>query len=79
MKVTLNGECGVVTEEFVEVKDNIQQVGRTKLYGLICWDTNKQPDFEDWRGLWWTFVAQGGTELNNNHQFKFINDDGTSK
>ena len=85
MKVFLNDEYGVVMNQFVEceriynVNETVQQAVTCKLYGLIRWDTNKRLDFEDWRGLWGTFVVQGGYEIPREYQFQFINDDGTLK
>lgn len=74
MKVTLDCEHGVVVEQF------FTDAGTgTNLYGVICWDTEKESDFEDWRGLWGTFVALGGREIDPSHPFQYINDDGTYK
>lgn len=83
MKVSLNGEFGVVTDQFWEgddtytVKREAHNGTPYKCYGLIRWDTNKGQDYEDWRGLWGTFVALGGQEIDLEYKFKFINDDGT--
>jgi hypothetical protein len=85
MKVCLNSEYGVVMDEFWEGDGCYMVNGITyqgvpyKLYGLIRWDTNKKEDFEDWRGLWGSFIAMGGRKINENYQFEFINDDGTLK
>ena len=79
MKVSLNGECGIVTDQSFEVKNNAQQNANTKVYGVIRWDTNNKEDFEDWRGLWASFLQQGGNEIDQNYKFNFINDDGTFK
>ena len=77
MKVSLNGECGVVTDQFFEVNGSPQQDSRSKFYGVIRWDTNKRLDFEDWRGLWGTFVDLGGHEIGQDYEFRFINNDST--
>ena len=76
MKVSLNNEYGVVTDQFVETPPNY---GGDKQYGLIRWDSKKESDFEDWRGLFGVFVSQGGHEIAKDHQFKYINDDGSFK
>ncbi len=78
MKVSLKGECGVVTEQFWEINDSGQEV-TSKLYGVIRWDTNKTSDYEDWRGLWGTFITEGGKEIDKDYTFQFINDDGNLK
>lgn len=85
MKVFLNGEYGVVTNQFVEsngaysVNGVVEQGAPYKLYGIIRWDTQQKADFEDWMGLWGSFVATGGYEISQEYQFQFINDDGTLK
>jgi hypothetical protein len=68
-KVSLEKECGVVldkSEDWIE-------------YGLIRWDTDKENDIEDWRGLFGSFLDAGGQVINHDHEFKFINNDGTTK
>lgn len=67
MKVYLNNEFGVV------VKDESDQ---SNFIGLIRWDTNKENDIEDWRGQFETFIRIGGIVFNDDHSFKYINDDG---
>jgi hypothetical protein len=77
MKVSLNGEYGIVTDQFFEssiVTDTEKSL--IKSYGLIRWDTDRISDFEDWRGLWGTFVAMGGCEVDKGYQFQYIGDDG---
>ncbi|CAL2079163.1 conserved protein of unknown function [Tenacibaculum sp. 190524A02b] len=72
MKVSLGGEIGVV----------IQGKGKLdwdKEAGIIRWDTNKEVDTEDWRGLYGSFIDSGGVEVSKDHQFKYIKDDGTMK
>jgi hypothetical protein len=69
-KVSLNGEFGVVVKSELDKPD---------FYGLIRWDTNKESDFEDWRGQFGTFKNIGGLILDKIHQFKFIDDDGNLK
>lgn len=72
MKITLNNEYGVV----IEMSDD-SDWGREP--GIIRWDTNKQIDEEDWRGLYGTFVDIGGKEIDSSHQFQFINENGKLK
>ncbi len=72
MKVSLDGEIGVV----------IQGEGNSdwdKEAGIIRWDTNKEVDSEDWRGLYETFVNSGGREISPQTKFKFIDDNGFLK
>ncbi len=72
MKVTLNGESGIV----------IKGEGNSdwdKEPGIIRWDTNKEMDTEDWRGLFGSFKDSGGKEIDANTEFKFINDAGKLK
>ena len=85
MKVCLNGEYGVVTDQFWE-SDGVYTVnGKTyqgvasKLYGVIRWDSSKKSDFEDWRGLWGTFRDSGGQQISQDYSFQFIDDDGSLK
>lgn len=70
MKVFLDGEFGVLMKTEFESSD---------FCGVICWDTDKDFDFEDWTGLFGTFLNQGGKIIDRNYQFKYINDDGTQK
>ena len=79
MKVSLRDKYGVVTEEFFEINVNRQQNVDPRIYGVIRWDTENSSDFEDWRGLWGSFSAAGGKEIYQEHQFMFINNDGTVK
>jgi hypothetical protein len=85
MKVFLNGEYGVVTNQFFEsdgtytVNGAIHQGVPCKLYGIIRWDTNKELDFEDWMGQWGSFITAGGHEVDQDYRFQFINNDGTFK
>ncbi|WP_452227601.1 hypothetical protein [Lacinutrix sp. MEBiC02404] len=69
-KVSLNGEFGVVIKS---------ELDEPNFCGIIRWDTNQETDEEDWRGVFGTFLNQGGKIINDNHQFEFINDDGTLK
>jgi len=66
-KVLLRNEFGVVLDK---TADN-------DMYGQIRWDTNKNNDVEDWRGLFGSFLQAGGQIINQDHKFNFINDDGT--
>jgi hypothetical protein len=81
MKVSLNGEHGVIVDHFI-IKDHTfsnWEDRNLNTFGIIRWDTCRESDFEDWRGLWGTFVARGGSEIARDYQFQFINDDGTFK
>ncbi len=85
MKVSLDGEYGIVLDEFREwdgiyfVDGEKHQRTPSKSYGLIRWDSNKENDIEDWRGTYGTFINSGGKEISQDHQFEYINDDGTLK
>ena len=68
-KVSLENEFGVVLEKTID----------NDMHGQIRWDTNKENDIEDWRGLFGSFLQAGGQIINQEHQFIFINDDGTTK
>jgi hypothetical protein len=68
-KVSLENECGVVLDKSEDWNE----------YGLIRWDTDKENDVEDWRGLFGSFLQAGGEVINQEHEFKFINNDGTAK
>jgi hypothetical protein len=70
MKVSLNGEKRVI------VNSNLREINS---YGVIRWDTNRESDSEDWRGLFGSFKNSGGMIIENDYGFKFINDDGTLK
>lgn len=70
MKVSLEGEVGVVLAPELDQPD---------FCGMIRWDTINENDFEDWRGQFGTFIQLGGKVLNENYDFKFINDDGSKK
>ena len=67
-KVSLENENGVVIDK--------EEDG---MFGIIRWDTNKEIDFEDWRGLIGVFFDSGGKILSQSFEFKYINDDGTLK
>ncbi|AEE20237.1 hypothetical protein [Dokdonia sp. 4H-3-7-5] len=69
-KVSLDGEFGVVIKS---------ELDEPNFCGIIRWDSNKESDNEDWRGMFGTFINQGGLIIDQNHQFEFINDDGTLK
>jgi hypothetical protein len=68
-KVSLKNEFGIV----------LDKAGDGDLIGLIRWDTEKENDVEDWRGLFGTFLQFGGQIVNQDHEFKFINDKGQLK
>ena len=85
MKVSLDGEVGIVLDDFNHW-DSVYYVGGekkqgipSKNYGVIRWDTNKENDTEDWRGVFGSFIAAGGKELNQDYEFEFINDNGVLK
>ena len=67
-KLTLNNENGVILNE------NINGI-----YGVIRWDTKKENDEENWCGLIGSFFDSGGKILNQNFEFKYINENGTLK
>lgn len=69
MKVTLQQEVGVV----------VAGTGNSdwdKEPGIICWDTPKPNDLEDWRGLWGAFVSSGGKQLDASVELKHIDEAG---
>lgn len=68
-KVSLENERGVVLDKSEDWSE----------YGLIRWDTDKENDIEDWRGLFGSFLQAGGQVINQDYEFKFINSDGTAK
>lgn len=68
-KVSLQNEFGVVLDQTVD----------NDMFGLIRWDTDKENDTEDWRGLFGSFLQAGGQIINQDYEFNFINDDGTMK
>ena len=70
MKVELNSEFGVVISS---KKDG------NELIGVIRWDTDKKSDYEDWRGLFGSFIENGGKIVNEHYKFTFITDDGRLK
>lgn len=72
MKVELREEQGVVIKPIVKSEWD-------KEPGIIRWDTNKEIDEEDWRGLFGTFVEAGGKELRSDHKFRHIGDNGKLK
>ena len=67
MKVSLNGEFGVVINSY------------NQNFEVIRWDTNTQNDSEDWTGQFGSFLQIGGKILDDDYKFKFINDDGSLK
>ncbi|AZA51837.1 hypothetical protein [Chryseobacterium sp. G0201] len=67
-KVFLDDEYGVVLD-----------IMRSGFYGMVRWDTPKELDNEDWIGLFGVFTQIGGKIIDQNHQFKYINDDGSLK
>jgi hypothetical protein len=68
-KVSLENVYGVVLDKS---KDRNE-------YGLIRWDTIKDNDIEDWRGLFESFIEAGGQVVYQDYFFKYINNDGTTK
>jgi hypothetical protein len=69
-KVSVNGEFGVIVKS---------ELDKPNLFGTIRWDTAKENDTEDWNGMFGTFTKIGGKIIDQNHIFKYINDDGTKK
>lgn len=72
MKVSLDNEIGLV----------ILRAGDSewdKEPGIIRWDTNKEIDSEDWRGLFGSFIDSGGKEIDSETEFRFINSKGELK
>lgn len=67
-KVFLDNEYGVILNK-----------ERNNCFGIIRWDTSKEVDEEDWIGMFWNFKQMGGKIINQNHQFQYINDDGSLK
>lgn len=67
-KVFLDNEYGVI----IDLKIH-------RLSTVIRWDTPKENDIEDWCSMWDTFFDVGGKIINRDHQFKYINDDGSLK
>ncbi|MFL9833244.1 hypothetical protein [Chryseobacterium terrae] len=67
-KISLENEYGIILEK---QKENN--------FGIIRWDTPKEVDEENWIGMFETFKKMGGKIINQNHQFKYINDDGSLK
>ncbi|MBP7319161.1 MAG: hypothetical protein BGO40_03540 [Chryseobacterium sp. 39-10] len=59
MKVKLNDEYGIVTNE-----KNYDS------YGIILWDTEKMNDLENWCGLFGSFRDSGGIIVDNKYEFK---------
>lgn len=72
MKVAHSGEFGVV------IKPDESSIW-SKEPGIIRWDTTKQDDKEDWRGLFSSFIDTGGEVINENHNFQFIDEFGNLK
>jgi len=70
MKVSLDNESGIV------IKDKLEE---SNMVGIICWDTSKENDTEDWRGQFETFIRIGGKVLDDNYLFQFIDDNGKLK
>lgn len=68
-KVLMANQYGVVLDKAVD----------SDLAGLIRWDTERENDVEDWRGLFGTFLKSGGQVVDQEYQFKFINDMGQLK
>ncbi len=65
-----------MTNEFGVV---LEKTADNDLVGLIRWDTGKENDVEDWRGLFGSFIQSGGKVVDQNYKFKFIDDKGQLK
>lgn len=61
MKISLNNEFGVVVDESIS---------------RIRWDSSKESDFEDWFGMFGSFVEIGGKILEDDYVFKYIDNNG---
>lgn len=72
MKVSLNNEFGVVIEPKRDTFWDEEP-------GIIRWDTNRDSDEEDWRGLYSSFIDSGGKEISSSYIFRYINDNGELK
>ena len=72
MKVKNGEEIGLVIKP--EVNSD-----RDKEPGLIRWDTPKENNIEDWRGLFGSFTDSGGMEISRDTEFKFITEEGELK
>lgn len=68
-KVFMANEYGVVLDKTVD----------NDMAGFIRWDTEKENDVEDWRGLFGTFLQSGGKVVDQEYKFKFIDDKGQWK
>ncbi|WP_336703572.1 hypothetical protein [Chryseobacterium indologenes] len=67
-KVFLDNEYGIIVN--LKLHENST---------VIRWDTSVENDFEDWSGMWGSFVQMGGKIIDPGYQFKYINEDGTLK
>ena len=72
MKVSLSGENGLVLNEYHDYETH-------RSYGLILWDTEKDNDTEDWRGLFGSFQDAGGTILEKDFKFTYLKEDELTK
>ena len=69
MKVSHSGENGLVLDEYYTIGSG------EKTYGVILWDTGKENDTEDWRGLFGSFQDSGGAILEKDFKFTHIKED----
>jgi len=75
MKVSLNGEIGIILDDFSEwhreaISDSTQTYSNSKkCYGYIKWENG---DIEDWCGLFGSFKQSGGIIIND---YKFQNEE----
>lgn len=72
MKVKHGDELGIVIKPEIKTEWDNEP-------GLIRWDTNKENDIEDWRGLFGVFVDSGGHEIPIDTNFQFITETGLIK
>ena len=70
MKVELEGEFGVVVKS---------ELDKPNFYGSIRWYNESESDVEMWNGLFGTFIQFGGKVIDQDHEFQFINNDGSLK
>jgi hypothetical protein len=68
-KVSLKNEFGIVLDKSDD----------SDLVGLIRWDSEKEKDIEDWRGLFGVFLQAGGEIIDQDYSFRFIDDKGQLK
>ncbi len=66
MKVSLDEEVGLIVDPPNE--------DTSDLIGWILWDTPSKQEFEDWRGLFGTFIQTGGKILPSSFKFQHLSE-----